>query len=72
MMKPLIEENEMLRNKVLELNRKVEFLDLATRKNNFIIHGLPETNNEKDERLDNHCPGNYRKTGYTTGKGRNR
>lgn len=52
-MKPLIEENELLKYEVLELNRKVEFLDSAARKNNIIIHGLPEVINEKDEDLIN-------------------
>lgn len=41
--KPLIEENKILKCEIQELNKKISTLEDATRKNNIILHGLKET-----------------------------
>lgn len=49
--KPVIEENEKLREEVTQLNKKIDYLDLNARKNNVILHGISEPPNEKIEDL---------------------
>lgn len=51
--KPIIEENEKLKQEVETLNKKILTLASITRKNNILIHGLPEENDEKFEDLSN-------------------
>lgn len=49
--KPIMAENEKLRNDMEVLNKKILNLEMNNRKNNIIIHGLPEANQEKYEDL---------------------
>lgn len=48
---PIIEENAKLKNEVEILNKRMESLELSHRRNNIIIHGLPENTEENHEKL---------------------
>ncbi|KAH9635111.1 hypothetical protein HF086_000832 [Spodoptera exigua] len=48
-LKPIIEENQNLRNEVNKLNNKLINLEANTKRKNVIIHGLPEPNEESHE-----------------------
>lgn len=50
-LQPIIKENKELKREVEELNKKINNMDLNARKNNIIIHGIPETNDEKVDDL---------------------
>ncbi|CAH0686234.1 unnamed protein product [Spodoptera exigua] len=50
-LKPIIEENQNLRNEVNKLNNKLINLEANTKRKNVIIHGLPEPNEESHEQL---------------------
>lgn len=43
--KPLVEENKNLKLEIETLNIKINYLDNTNRKNNIIIHGIKETEN---------------------------
>lgn len=49
--KPLVEENEKLKNEVEKLSKKIENLETNAKRNNILIHGIPEINEEKPENL---------------------
>lgn len=49
--KPIIEENEKLKTEIVKLNRKIDYLETTGKRNNVIIHGLPETQGESQEDL---------------------
>lgn len=49
-LKPVIAENEKLRSEVETLNKKIQFLEVNARKNNLVLHGIPEA---EDENIDN-------------------
>lgn len=49
--KPIIEENEKLKYEVEILNKKIINLESNSRKNNILIHGIPEGKEEKFEDL---------------------
>ncbi|XP_048002101.1 uncharacterized protein LOC125238724 [Leguminivora glycinivorella] len=51
--KPIVEENKKLRIELQELNRKIETLDNNARRNNVILHGIPESQEEKFDQLIN-------------------
>lgn len=42
---PLIEENKTLKSEIEILNKKLNYLDNASRKNNIVLHGIKETEN---------------------------
>ncbi|CAB3257724.1 unnamed protein product [Arctia plantaginis] len=42
---PLLEENKHLKSEVQTLNRKVKYLEEMNKKNNIILHGVKETEN---------------------------
>lgn len=50
-MKLLSTENEVLRKEIKELNEKVNKMDREIRANNLILHGIPETENDRMELL---------------------
>ncbi|GBP67409.1 hypothetical protein EVAR_47127_1 [Eumeta japonica] len=45
--KPIMVKNEKLKNEVDVLNKKILNLEMNSRRNNIVIHGLPEANEEK-------------------------
>ncbi|GBP67303.1 hypothetical protein EVAR_97921_1 [Eumeta japonica] len=49
---PIIAENERLTREVEKLNKQLQNLDVNARKNNIILHGIPEPNTEKYEDLN--------------------
>lgn len=49
---PIIAENERLTREVEKLNKRLQNLDINARKNNIIMHGIPEPNTEKYEDLN--------------------
>lgn len=49
--KPIIKENEKLKTEIEKLNRKIENLEMIGKRNNLLIHGLPEQKNETQENL---------------------
>ncbi|CAH2091439.1 unnamed protein product [Euphydryas editha] len=51
--KPIREENEKLKNEVEVLNKKILNLEMNSKRNNILIHGLPEASEEKHEDLIN-------------------
>ncbi|CAB3226940.1 unnamed protein product [Arctia plantaginis] len=46
---PLLEENKHLKSEVQTLNRKVKYLEEMNKKNNIILHGVKETENNYAE-----------------------
>lgn len=50
--KPLAEENEKLRMEIQNLNKKLENIEAISKRNNVIIHGIPESNEEKQDDLN--------------------
>ncbi|KAJ2937219.1 hypothetical protein O0L34_g19453 [Tuta absoluta] len=50
-LQPLVEENAKLKADMQKLNRKLEYLDTNERRNNIIIHGLAEQNDESQQQL---------------------
>lgn len=48
---PIIVENERLTREVEKLNKQLQTLDINARKNNIILHGIPEPSTEKYEDL---------------------
>lgn len=46
---PIIEENKYLKIEVETMNRKIKYLEDANRKNNIILHGVEETENNHEE-----------------------
>ncbi|XP_063531451.1 uncharacterized protein LOC134742332 [Cydia strobilella] len=48
-LKPLFEENKVLKDKVETLNNKVRSLEKETRRNNIILHGIDETEENNNE-----------------------
>lgn len=46
---PLIEENKNLRTEVQTLNKKIKYLEEANKKNNLILHGVKEKENNYEE-----------------------
>lgn len=50
-LKPIIEENQNLRNEVDKLNNKLINLEANSKRKNVLIHGLPEPNEESHEEL---------------------
>lgn len=51
-MKPIIEENYILKNKVLELEQKLKAADRDKRKNNLVFFGLEEKGKSEGELVD--------------------
>lgn len=49
---PIIAENERLSREVETLNKKLQTLDINTRKNNIILHGIVEPSTERYEELN--------------------
>lgn len=49
--KPIIEENKKLKSELEVLNKKIENLELKGKRNNVIIHGIPEMQHETHEDL---------------------
>lgn len=49
--KPLFEENEKLKSEVEKLNKKIQTLETNNKRNNIILHGLPESKKENHEDL---------------------
>ncbi|GBP28948.1 hypothetical protein EVAR_83847_1 [Eumeta japonica] len=49
---PIIAENERLTREVEKLNKQLQNLDVNARKNNIILHGIPEPSTEKYEDLN--------------------
>ncbi|KAJ8705316.1 hypothetical protein PYW07_011143 [Mythimna separata] len=47
-LKPILEENQILKQKVDKLEKKVELLEREKKSNNIIIHGLPEEDYSKE------------------------
>lgn len=50
-LKPIIEENQNLKNEVDKLNNKLINLEANSKRKNVLIHGLPEPNGENHEDL---------------------
>lgn len=50
-LQPIMEENEKLKVEVDKLNKKIRNLEVNSKKNNVIFHGLPEMENENYEDL---------------------
>lgn len=51
--KPLIQENKILKQEIEALNKKMNSLENATKRNNIIIHGFNETENNNTELYNN-------------------
>lgn len=51
-LKPLTEENIALKKEVNELKSKIQGMDRETRKNNLILHGLPETEENNTQLME--------------------
>lgn len=49
--KPIFEENQKLKSEVEKLNNKILSLEVNSKRNNILIHGLPELKEEKPEDL---------------------
>lgn len=49
--KPIIEENLKLKTEIEKLNRKIESLETNGKRNNLLIHGIPEQKEESKEDL---------------------
>lgn len=49
---PLVDENRILKSEIETLNRKLNYLENANRKNNIIIHGIKETENNHADLLE--------------------
>lgn len=49
--KPIMEENVRLKNELEVLNKKILNLEVNSRRNNIVIHGIPEACEEKHEDL---------------------
>ncbi|KAJ2940248.1 hypothetical protein O0L34_g11817 [Tuta absoluta] len=49
---PLRQENEALRSELEILRSKVKYLDLKSRKNNVVLHGIVETETNQQELMD--------------------
>lgn len=47
--KPILEENENMREEIQTLKMKNQYLEDANRKNNIIIHGIQETENSYED-----------------------
>lgn len=52
---PILEENKNLKIEVQSLNRKIKYLEDANRKNNLIIHGVKETENNYEDLFNTIC-----------------
>ncbi|XP_052759393.1 uncharacterized protein LOC128202593 [Galleria mellonella] len=50
--RPIIEENQVLKQEVKTLQNKVNWLENNARKNNVILHGIPEKENTNSELLE--------------------
>ncbi|XP_022827636.1 uncharacterized protein LOC111357251 [Spodoptera litura] len=48
----IVEENKYLKNEVQRLVQKVKYLDGQNRKNNLVLHGIKETENNPQELFD--------------------
>lgn len=48
-LQPFLEENKYLKNEVQRLSEKVKFLEEKNRKNNLLLHGIKETENNHQE-----------------------
>lgn len=51
-LQPIIEENEKLKCEVEKLNKKIQNLEINSKRNNVILHGLPETEDENHDNLN--------------------
>lgn len=49
---PIIEENERLKSEIQKLSKKIQNLETNSKKNNIIIHGLPEAEEENHDDLN--------------------
>lgn len=49
---PLVEENKNLKLEIESLNKKISYLENANKKNNLIIHGIKETENNYEGLLE--------------------
>lgn len=49
--KPILQENTQLRSEVEKLNTKIKSLEVNAKKNNLLLHGIPETNEENTQQL---------------------
>ncbi|XP_063364563.1 uncharacterized protein LOC134653153 [Cydia amplana] len=52
-LKPIIEQNETLKKKVEQLEKKIEFMENEKRSNNLILHGLQEGEKTTTELIKN-------------------
>lgn len=52
-LKPIIEENQTLKNEVRTLKTKIQHLEKEARKNNIILHEIPETESNNQELMNN-------------------
>lgn len=49
--KPILEENAKLKTEIDKLNRKIENLEANGKRNNLLIHGIPEQKDETEKDL---------------------
>lgn len=48
---PILEENKKLKSEVETLSKKINYLEANSKRNNIILHGLPESKEENHEDL---------------------
>ncbi|CAH2097986.1 unnamed protein product [Euphydryas editha] len=51
-LQPIIEENVKLKDEIENLNKKIQNLEANSKRNNVILHGLPETEEENHDDLN--------------------
>ncbi|GBP41925.1 hypothetical protein EVAR_31688_1 [Eumeta japonica] len=68
-LQPIIEENKKLKSEGEKLNQKIQNLEKNSRRNNVILHGLPETEEENHEDLNTFVTSTLRRIDVDLEKG---